>query len=471
MLQRQFQSQSLRPLTTAHLAQTMTLLSLAFDELGEQIEKELSANPALELLEERRCPNCKKVLPPQGKCPICSQPADINSEEPIVFVSPSEDFYSREYSPSQEFNDEPAAAQLDDLPTYVLKQIAPELEEKDRPIAAYLLTHLDEDGLLTIEALEVASYFHIAPSEVERIQRIIQLSDPLGVGSCTSNEAMLVQLDVLQERKSIPEHTRDVIQGHMDLLSRHQYGEIGKALGMPGNKVNEIATFISENLNPFPGRSHWGDTRQVGGDMPSVYRQPDILIGIADDAHEKRLVVEIVLPISGTLRVNPDYRQAMREVEKETKDEMKGDMDRASLFIKCLQQRNNTMQRLMGKVVSLQKNFILKGEKELKPLTRVSIARELKVHESTISRAVSTKSVQMPNGRIIPLSRFFDRSLNVRTVLRDLVAGENKPFSDLELVKQLKKHGFDVARRTVAKYRAMEGILPAHLRRSLTSST
>jgi RNA polymerase sigma-54 factor len=467
MVQGQIQTQSIRPLTTAHLAQTMTLLSLAFDELGEQIEKELSENPALELLEERRCPNCKKVLPPQGKCPICSQPKDVNLEEPIVFVSPSEDFYSKEYSASKEYSDEPASPQLDDLPTYVLKQIAPELDEKDRPIAAYLLTHLDEDGLLSIQTLEVANYFHIALSEVARIQRILQLADPLGVGSCSSVEAILIQLEVLRESRPVPEHTEEVVRDHMNLLSRHLYAEIGKKLGVHSREVNEIATFISENLNPFPARSHWGDSRQASVETPSVYRQPDILISIADDGHEKRLVVEIVLPISGTLRVNPDYRQAMHEVEKETKEEMKGDMDRASLFIKCLQQRNNTMQRLMVKVVSFQKDFILRGEKELRPFTRAEVARELAVHESTISRAVSTKSVQMPNGRIIPLSKFFDRSLNVRTVLRELIANEPKPMSDSALVKQLKKHGFNVARRTVAKYRAMEGILPAHLRHSL----
>lgn len=104
------------------------------------------------------------------------------------------------------------------------------------------------------------------------------------------------------------------------------------------------------------------------------------------------------------------------------------------------------------------------GDKNLKPVTRVQLSKELDVHESTISRAVANKSVQLPNRRIIPLSSFFDRSLNVRTVIKEMINNENRPLSDSDIVTLLTKQGFNVARRTVAKYRAMEGILPAHLR-------
>jgi len=228
----------------------------------------------------------------------------------------------------------------------------------------------------------------------------------------------------------------------------------------------QISQFITDNLNPFPGRSHWGDTRQVGPFLPEVYHQPDIMISTNENDETKRLFVEIILPVKGMLRVNPAYRQAIKEASESAKDDMKSDLERASLFVKCLQQRNNTMQRMMSRVVALQRNFILEGEKEAVPATRAEIAHELGVHESTISRAVAKKSVQLPNKRIIPLSMFFDRSLNVRTALRNIISEEPKPLSDFELADLLKKQGFNVARRTVAKYRAMEGILPAHLRHS-----
>ena len=144
---------------------------------------------------------------------------------------------------------------------------------------------------------------------------------------------------------------------------------------------------------------------------------------------------------------------------------MKSELDRAALFVKCLQQRNHTMQRMMHNVVVLQRDYVMHGDRYIKPLTRAQISVELDVHESTISRAVSNKTVQLPNKRIIPLASFFDRSLNVRTALRELIEVERNPLSDSQLVVMLSKQGYDVARRTVAKYRAMEGILPAHLRR------
>jgi RNA polymerase sigma-54 factor len=203
-----------------------------------------------------------------------------------------------------------------------------------------------------------------------------------------------------------------------------------------------------------------------------VYYQPDMIISLSNDHshhaaadwNDAPLVVEIIMPLWGTLRVNPLYRQVVQETGGPQKETLREDLDRASLFVKCLQQRNHTILRLMQRIVSLQRNFIIKGEKYIHPLTRAQIARELEVHESTISRAVANKAVQMPNGRIIPLSNFFDRSLNVRTVLREIVAGETSPLSDAELAGLLAERGYNVARRTVAKYRSMEGILPANLR-------
>ncbi len=118
----------------------------------------------------------------------------------------------------------------------------------------------------------------------------------------------------------------------------------------------------------------------------------------------------------------------------------------------------------MHRLVVIQREFILKGDAHLEPITRASLAEELEVHESTISRAVSNKAIQLPSGHIVPLSKFFDRSLHIRTALRQIISQETKPLTDTQIARMLKKLGFPIARRTVAKYRAMEGILPAHLR-------
>ena len=451
---------------TAHLAQTMTLLSLSAYELRQQIDSELSSNPALEIVEERRCPNCNRVLPPEGNCPLCSRPANANSMEPVVYVSPMEDFYPKHDFLDQDYPDEPISPVTEDLPTYVLRQIATELNKNQQLIAVHLLTNLDDDGFLSISLLDVARFFHLPVKAIEDVQRIIQLAEPIGVGSVDPKQAMIVQLEVLLEMNAVPEFTFEIVRDYLDLLSRRQYSEIAKNIGISAQRVEKIAEFISENLNPFPGRSHWGNVRNPSTPETTVYHQPDVIISFMNDDPKSQMVVEIIMPIGGTLQVSPLYKTAIKQSEGESKDAMREDMDKASLFVKCLQQRNHTMQRLMQRLVVIQKSYLTKGEKYLQPITRATLAGELGVHESTISRAVSGKSVQLPNKRIVPMSSLFDRSLSARTILREIISLESKPLSDTEIQLKLIERGIQVARRTVAKYRAMEGILPAHLRQS-----
>ncbi len=460
---------TIRPLTTAHLAQTMSLLSLTAGELRQQIESELSSNPALELVEERRCPTCHRLLGSRGACPVCSRPRQgvegQPADEPIVFISPRDIYMGAgEASSSAEEPEDQYAASSEELPVYVFRQIAPDLDPQDRPLAAHLLTNLDEDGLLACSLIEAARYLHVLPSRLQSVQRMIQRADPIGVGSASVEEALLVQSEVLSEQRSVPALAQKIVREGMSLLSRRQYAELARLFKVSLSDVQAAARFIGENLNPYPARSAWGESRQSQPAPTRVYYQPDIIISQLPDNAEGPLLVEIIMPLYGTLRINPLYRQAIQQVDETRKDALRGDLDRASLFVKCLQQRNHTIQRLMSRVVSMQRNYILHGEKYIIPVTRATLARALEVHELTISRAVSNKAIQLPNGRIVPLSSFFDRSLNIRTVLRELISQEARPHSDSELAEMLSEQGFQVARRTVAKYRAMEGILPANLR-------
>ncbi len=464
--------QKQRPQTTAHLTQTMALLRLTGTELKQHIEAELAANPALELIEDHRCPTCNRIVRVRGVCPRCSAPHSASPDEPVVFVSTQEDLsFSRSTSSDDDLPLENAPSPREDLPTYVLRQIASELEPDERPLAASLLTSLDGDGLLDASVLEIARFHHTSPNRVEQVLRKIQRADPAGVGSPTPGEALLVQLDLLSENYDVPPHAARAITEAMDLLGRHQYSELGRRLGITTQEAEATARFISDNLNPFPGRAHWGTVRQSGLISPPVYHRPDIIISLLnEDDPNSPLMVEILLPISGTLRVNPLFRRELRRASAQLGEKLKSDLDNAALLVKCLRQRNNTMVRLMELVVGRQRRFIIHGNAHLRPTTRASVADALGVHESTVSRAVSGKSVQIPNGRIIPLAQFFDRSLHIRTALRTHIEQETKPLSDAKLAKLLEGDGFQVARRTVAKYRAMEGILPAHLRRQQTIS-
>ncbi len=461
----QSQSTSLRPMTTAHLATTMTLMGLTAAELRQKIEAELASNPALEVVEEHRCPTCRRPLADAGPCPVCSRRQDRYDSEPIVFVSPREDFYSGGGLPAGETSSqEEYTADTEDLPTYVLRQIAPDLAPEDRLLAAHILTGLDEDGLLQIPLVEIARYHHVPLSRVQSVLSLIQHADPVGVGSPTPGEALLVQLEVLSETVEITPLAAKAVREGMELLSRRQYLELGRLLGVPTARAKEIALFIGENLNPFPARAHWGNVHQPGSPAPAVYHHPDILISHLNNLPDASLVVEVISPLAGKLRVSPMFRQALQEAPADKAEQWQSDLEHASLLIKCLQQRNHTIVRMMQRIASIQREFILHGDAHIEPLTRASLADELEVHESTISRAVSGKAVQLPSGRIVPLSKLFDRSLHIRTELRQIVAHETRPLTDTQIAGLLKTKGYPVARRTVAKYRAMEGILPAHLR-------
>jgi RNA polymerase sigma-54 factor len=469
-----FQQQitSIKPLTTAHLAQTMTLLGMSSEELSQKIESELAKNPALELVEERRCPTCKRTLQDAGPCPVCSHPNMVDNDEPIVFVSSINDHFKSSSIRSSDYSIEDLPddnfAPKEDLSAYVLRQIASELSINDRPIAAHILTSIDEDGLLQIPLLEVSRYHHVTLSHVESIVELIQKADPLGVGSQSPEEALLMQIHVLQENCiNIPELAEKAIREGMSFLSRHQYVDLAKILNINPAEAEKIAKFISNNLNPFPGRAHWGDIRQNNNDNPPVYHQPDIIIKKLYPTQDSPLIVEILLPLRGTLQINPLFRKTLKNAPDDHVEQWKKDLENANLLIKCIQQRNNTMQRLMAYIAEYQREFILKGDKHLRPITRAAVSKVLEVHESTISRAVAGKSLQLPSGRIIPVNKFFDRSLPVRAHLNEMIKFEKQPLTDSQISKQLARIGYKVARRTVAKYRSMEGILPAHLRKNL----
>ncbi len=470
MLIRQIQTVDIRPVPTAHLTTTMSLLVLGIAELHEKIESELASNPALELVEGRFCPTCQRPLIDTNHCPICSRPKNLDNAEPIVFVSPRDDFHAVSYDTEEnEDSFEEYSVDTEDLPTYVLKQIASELEIEDRPIAAYILTSLDDDGLLRIPLIDIAAYYHVAPRQVERVQKIIQYADPLGVGSSTPQEALLVQIDMLSQSMEIPTYVQQAIQEGYSLLMHQQYSELSHLLGISITQVKEIVRFVGSNLNPYPARANWGEARQPTTPYRGAYYRPDVVISLLNNDPDGPLVVEIISPLDGKLRVNPLFRSGVKEANPDKIEEWHSDLERATLFVKCLQQRNQAMVHLMEKIVSIQRDFILKGDAYLKPLTRATLAQEINVHESTISRSVTGKTAQLPSGKIIPISKFFDRSLQVRTELQKIIESEGRPLTDIELVELLRERGYKVARRTVAKYRSMEGIMPSHGRKKIKS--
>ncbi len=456
------QKASHKALTTAHLAQTMTLLGLNNQEILEKIQGELATNPALDINEANHCPNCQRLIKHNSYCPNCSIPS--NNDDPVVFVSSREVQQSRVSNSNDIISDDEFTSQQEDLPTYVLRQIATELEIDERPLAAHILSSLDEDGLRTIELIEVARYHHIPISKVEKVLSLITKSDPIGVGADSPKNALLTQIDMLDDSYFVDKLTITIVETELDLLSKHQYEKLAKDLKVSIKRIEKIATFISNNLNPYPGRAFWGNVRHQENPTLNRYKNPDIIINTQGDSNNPQIIVEVMWPIRGSLKLNPAFKKAMLEAPEGKAGEWKEAIEKANLLIKCLNQRNHTLVLLMQKLSVQQRQFILNGDAFIKPITRAKLAEEIGVHESTISRAVSSKSAQLPSGRIVPISLFFDKSLHIRTALKEIINNETKALSDSKLVILLADQGFNIARRTVAKYRSVEGILPAHLR-------
>ncbi|NSW51850.1 MAG: hypothetical protein HPY85_05055 [Anaerolineae bacterium] len=471
MLQGHYTVTSIGPQATAHLAQTMTLLNMNSEELLQHLESELAANPALELESERRCPNCHRILRPAEICPVCSQRKQEADGEPVVFLSPMRDLYhdrsgSRIQQDGDEDFEDDFRVQEENLATYLLKQVSGDLNGVEHQIAEHLANNLDENGFLTISLFEISRYFHVPVTAVERVKSLLQRCEPLGVASVNSTEAMRIQLEMLADVMEIPPLVNLVLADGMEFLFQRRIADLCERFDMDDEDLQEVIRFIGNNLNPFPAHSHYGSSRQPVSANVNVYHHPDVIFHFLNDDPDAGLAVEVMMPYVYRPFLNRQFKEAMNNAPEEQKEEWQKDHDRASLLVKCLQQRAFTMLRLMQFLAKNQDDFILHGDKYLKPITRASVAELLEVHESTISRAVANKTAQLPNGRIIPLSSFFSRNLNVRTVLKELVDHEEKPLSDSMLVKELEKFGYSVARRTVAKYRSMEGILPAHLRKA-----
>lgn len=458
----QTQDQSLRPLTTAHLAQTMSLLTLPNQELRDRILAELAANPALELVEERICPTCRRRLSSPGPCPACSKPTA--DDGPIVFLSARDSARAPRATDLDEtpLDREPTAPES--LGEHVLAQLAAELKPEDRRLAAYILASLDDDGFLQDPGPFIARATRSTLDQVDRVLKMIARTDPPGLATAGPREALIAQLDLLDPDNPQVALARRILVEAFAELGRREFERIAERLGARPEAVRQAANMIRENLNPYPARAYWGTGRQAPPPDPNVFHNPDIQISTNPNGSPASLIVEVFAPVSGWLRVNPLFRQAMAQAGEDRAQDWSQDLDRASLFVKCLQQRNNTVRRLMEILVSGQKEFILKGDRFLQPLTRARVANDIGVHESTVSRAVAHKSVALPDGRIIPLSKFFDRSLSVRDRIKEIVEQEGRPLTDDEIVEILGREGVQVARRTIAKYRAMEGILPARLR-------
>jgi len=438
-------------------------------ELEQLLDEELSENPALEVTEVARCPRCGAVLSGTERrfCARCNRL--MGDFQPL----PWERRTAAASSPSgdDEWTDpiSRVAASMS-LSDYLLWQLSPTLDSEDEPLARFLAASLDERGFLNCSEDEACAAVGVSRENVQQMIFRIQELDPPGIGARDAQECLLIQLVQLElQGTPVPSLTRRLVQECWVPLSRGALRQVQRALKCTEDQIHEALQFLSDNLTPYPAMAHWevsptGRGSRVDG---ADYIRPDIILTEREDGD---INIELPGARSFELRINHLFaelagsRGAHKELSEGQYYCVRDCVDRARLFIRGMEQRWVTLRLIMLALVQEQEDFIRQGPRHLKPLTRAQLADSLGLHESIVSRAVANKYVQLPSNKIVPMSLFFDDSLPVKDLIREIVEGEEEPLSDQEIAEELGKRGCKVARRTVAKYRDAMGILPAALR-------
>jgi RNA polymerase sigma-54 factor len=435
------------------------MLILSTLELQQMIQQELEENPALELSESQEdlCQRCGR--PFSGTtCMHCLQ-EDLRTMEAERdhYTGPTED---------EEFDPLMLVAAPPSLGETLLRDLRASLAHEDHFIGEYLIGSLDDQGYLEGSLEDIAATLSIDVERVERVLMKLQDVGPVGVGARDVPECLLLQLRRLEQEGVTHPYVEHIIREHWVDLGEHRYGAIAQALSISYDQVVEARDFIRKYLRPYPLER--GNSDGTLSPTQTTYLTPDVIIR----EEEGRLVAEVVESQRYFLRLNPLYQELARQavrgneagVTSEEKDHLTQFVGRAQLFLTNLRQRRETIRRIANYLIERQEQFLRHGVRYLEPLTRAEVAAAIGVHESTVSRATANKHVQLPSHEVIPFSHFFTASLSVKDVLLELVNKEDRPLTDQELVEMLRQRGFDVARRTVAKYRNQLKILPSTLR-------
>ncbi len=452
------QQQMLSP----QMRQSLEILQATALELQQLVRNELETNPVLE-----------EEVPEEEAAPA-DEAEESGEDETDELSRLEEDWETFSAEGSQRIDADAEArrqhflegiAPPETLSQHLEKQLGRlALDPVQRRIATLLVGNLNEDGYLAATPEEVADEAGAETAEVIEMLHLLQTLDPPGIGARDLSECLRLQLSRRGGEHSV---AAKIASGHLDLLGRKKFPEIASALGVPQEAVREAGAVIA-SLNPKPGRAFAGEEARV--------LSPDVIIEKVGDEYEVSLVRDNVphLRISRTYRDLLGESAGSAEVRGYLRDKIRG----GKFLIKSIQQRQQTILSIAREIAARQRAFLDEGVAFLAPMTMAQVADAVGVHETTVSRAIAGKTVATPQG-VFEMKFFFTSgyraadgaevsSTSVKDAIAALVRSEDphKPLSDQQITEKLKADGLPVARRTVAKYREMLGILPSHLRKS-----
>ncbi len=478
---------------TPQLQQAIRLLQLSTLDLQQEIQEALDSNPLLEVDESSDNDGAEK------------NSQDSNSESDNIEASAStgdnmdsgealekndlpdelpidstwDEYYSASSAPAPgPGSDEDQVFQgetTDDIQAHLMWQMRlTHFSETDRAIAMAIIDSIDESGYLTVSVEDILQSVNsdeteepIEEDEVECVLKRIQLFDPLGSGSRTPQECLLVQLRQFAPDTPWLEEARCLIEDYSDLLGSKDYRTLMRKSKLKEDQLREAMRLL-QTLNPRPGSA-------------LITKEPEYVIPDVSVADETgRWSVELNPDSLPKLSVNQQYAAMSRRARNSSDSQfIRSHMQEAKWFIKSLESRNDTLLKVANCIVQQQMGFFEHGPEMMKPMVLNDVAEMVDMHESTISRVTTQKYMHTPRG-IFELKYFFSShvatesggecsSTAIRALIKKLVAAEtpSKPLSDSKIADLLAEQGIKVARRTIAKYRESLSIPPSNQRKSL----
>jgi RNA polymerase sigma-54 factor len=476
------------------LQQSLALLQAPTLELKALVEQELQQNPVLEEapaaeeLQEKEAPEPEK---PTETADPSEPPEDVEFDPTTEkgTIEPVDDFqaeFERLVQLDQEWRDHfaqtnlPVRASAEEeekrqfmfdslvagtsLQEILLEQVRESaLAPEEWPIAELLIGNIDEYGYLKATLEELAGSTGLAPEKILAVLKVIQTFEPAGVGARDLRECLMLQMERAGQQNTLEYR---IVDEFMDALGKRRIPEIARGTGQSLEEVQESLERIAR-LEPRPGRAFLPDNDQYILPEVFVHKSGSEFTVTTNNDHIPHL------------RISNTYKDLMsqRENSAEVRNYIREKIRAGKFLIKSLHQRQQTILNIAKEIVHRQSEFMQKGVAFLKPLTMVQVAQVVGVHETTVSRAVSGKYMQTPQG-IFEMKYFFTAGIQTasgdgmsNTSVKDMIAeifkkeDPTRPLSDQEVVRMLKEKGIVIARRTVAKYRTELNILPSNLRK------
>ncbi len=458
------------------LYQAMDLLYMPLLDLQQHLKTELEINPFLELSDGDE-PNPVETSEEEAENTEAESTDEVDWEE--IILDGFEVGGARPEYEDREFY-RPVAVETRSLADHLRDQLQMlDLQDRQLVLADEFIGNIGDDGYLRATLEEILEGVNAqagegdtdddstrpySMEEIEKMLHVMQHLDPPGIASRDLRECLLLQLENEGEQGSLA--FRLVDEAFDDLIN-HRWTELAKRYGLEPKAVQAAADELAR-LDPKPGLQF----AQSGEE----YVVPDLVVEKIDGEYR------VFLNDGGMprLRISKIYQEIAGDKKKfvgENREFITQKLNSATWLIQAIEQRRQTMLKVMHFIVDRQREFFEKGVEQLRPLTLREVAEVVEMHESTVSRVTSQKYAQTPRG-VYPLKFFFSSSLGtttgedassraVKAQIAKLVSDEDsaRPLTDAAVVEQLKQRGVRIARRTVAKYREQLGILPARMRK------